>query len=949
MVRFAHVGMLALFLGGTGGVGFAQEASPGCGAAPVASPTAQPNIFSEQQEEWLGDAMADAIEGSFSPVRDAKLSAHLQAITDRLTATIPQTKIHFQATLVDSSAVNGFSIAGGRIYLTRKLAASAKDDDELAAVLGHEIGHIASHQFAFETTRDLKRLTGVSSVGDRADIFAKFQALMTAELSDKHPVARDDEDKQDEADRIGVYVTAAAGYRPQAGAEFWNRVFFVNGKTRGKVADFFGITKPNEKRLRGMLALAASLPAGCGGTLKPDEQAFDAWRAAVVANQTVVAQVEMEGAVKAKLNPPLRMGLDRVRFSPDGKLILAQDASSVFVLQRTPLTPLFRFDADDAQAAMFSPDSQKIVFSTPGMHTEEWSVGEKKLVAAHEPLAPHPCVQSIVSPDGRTLICVWMDNDAEYGSPVGLMLIDTTSGAVVWNDKGFMHPSWSFYFWVAILRGEGVPIDMIPYSISPDGNLLVIGQSDAKLAMDLRTRQPIEMAHGLKDSEVIAYAFVGNDRLLQMNGYTPKNSGTFTFPDGRLVKKLDANLKNIQDVSDGSGAAVLADGPNPDTTGIADLDGNKYLMMVKTAPLDEQGGEIVTEGVDGAVVVGKLRAESGVPGELLQTALPISPLSRSRGMTLSLDGRYLAISSRLRGGVWEVDTGKRMFLVKGFRESSWDEDGNVYGEFTRQVKDDKPAKGGPPLKDENYVGKLILNANKTQVMNYKLDDKTRLRFGLLMEWKDDGKKGSELIMHKLSDDSTMWSKSFPAQTSWYTQSFGERDLIFNYPVKTEPAKSMLKADANLLSEANAIKDKSLGRLIEVVDQATGKTEAEMVLSLPLNYNGTNGLNRAGDLLYVTGDDHRTMVYALSTGKQLRQMFGEVEAVDPETGRVCTGNRADEAVVYDAKGTELAHYHLGDTVRFVHFREHGKQLVVLTADQTVWTLKVDGAVQEKATK
>jgi hypothetical protein len=948
--------VVVLLAGGASGRALGQDASPVCGAAPVASPTALPNIFSEQQEEWLGDAMADQIEGSFSPVRDAKLTAHLQAITDRLTATIPQTKIHFKATLVDSSAVNGFSIAGGRIYLTRKLAAAAKNDDELAAVLGHEIGHIASHQFAFETTRDLKRLTGVTSVGDRADIFVKYQALMTAELSDKHPAPRDDDDKQDEADRIGVYVTAAAGYRPQASAEFWNRVFFVNGKTRGKISDFFGITKPNEKRLRGMLALAATLPVGCGGTLKPDEQAFNEWHAAVLANQAVTAAVsesgEMQGAGKVKLNPPLRMGLDRVRFSPDGKLILAQDASSVFVLGRTPLATLFRFDADNAQAANFSPDSKKIVFSTPGMHTEEWDIGEKKLVAAHEPLAPHTCLQSMVSPDGRTLICVWMEDDATSGSSIGLMLIDTASSATVWDLKSFMTPGYYFFYWVAVLREAGVPIHLIPYSLSPDGNLLLIGEPYTRVAIDLRTRERIKLPYGFNDPAMIRYAFVGNDRLLQMNGFNVKSSGIFSFPEGKLLKKLDVGLKDIESVSDGSGAAVLADGPIPDTTGVADLEGGKYLMVVKSAPLDEQGGEMVTEGLNGAIMVGKL-VPGKPPVDVVQTTLPISPLSRSRAMTLSRDGRYLAMSAGMRGGVWEVDTGKRMMLVKGFRDASWDEDGNVYGEFTREVKDDKPAKdapaGRPAVKDERFVGKLIVSATSTAAMDYKLDDKTHLRYGLLMEWKDDGKKGSELIMHKLSDYSTMWTKSFPAQTSWYTQSFGERDLIFNYPVKTEPAKTRVKADENLMNEVNALKDKNLGRLIEVVDQATGKTEAEMVLSLPLNYSGTEGLNRAGDLLYVSGEDNRTMVYALSTGKQLRQMFGEVEAVDPETGRVCTGNRRDEAVVYDAEGKELAHYHLGDAIRFGHFRNHGKELVVLTADQTVWTLKVDAAVQEQVTK
>jgi hypothetical protein len=471
---------------------------------------------------------------------------------------------------------------------------------------------------------------------------------------------------------------------------------------------------------------------------------------------------------------------------------------------------------------------------------------------------------------------------------------------------------------------------------------------NSKVAIDLRTRQPIDMSHGLKDGGVFAYAFVGNDRILQMNGENSADSGIFSFPEGKEVKKMPVSLRDIQDVSDGGGSDVLADGPNANTRIIADLDSSRFVMTVKNAPLDEQGGVMVTEGVDGAVIVGKMNPD-GRPTDLAETTLPISPLRRSRAMTLSRDGKYLAISSRLRAGVWDVDTGKRMLLVKDFRDSSWDEDGNLYGEFTRDVKDDKAAKHGPYVKDERFVAKMIVGLDRITEMTYKLDDNTHLRFGLLMEWKDDGKKGSELIMHTLSDDSMMWSKSFPAQTSWYTQSFGERNLIFNYPVKTEPAKSMLKANANLLSEANALKDKNLGRLIEVVDETTGKTEAEMVLSLPLNYSGTDGLNRAGDLLYVSGEDNRTMVYAMSTGKQLRQIFGEVVAVDPETGRICAGNRKDEAVVYDAEGKELTHYHLGDRIRFVHFRDHGKELVVLTADQTVWTLKLDGAVREQAAK
>jgi hypothetical protein len=107
------------------------------------------------------------------------------------------------------------------------------------------MGHILSHQFAIETTADMKRLLGVTSVGDKADIYAKFQQLVDARMKDKHPgPGGDSDEKQNEADTVSVYATAAAGYRPQAYGEFWDRMFFVDGKVGGKLSDFFGSTKP---------------------------------------------------------------------------------------------------------------------------------------------------------------------------------------------------------------------------------------------------------------------------------------------------------------------------------------------------------------------------------------------------------------------------------------------------------------------------------------------------------------------------------------------------------------------------------------------------------------------------------------------------------------------------------------------------------------------------------
>jgi predicted Zn-dependent protease len=152
-----------------------QTVPAACPTPPRILTSTAPNIFNEQQEQWLGDAMADQLESRYTPAKDVAENAYLEQIGTRLLAVLPPTHTKFHFVLVDSVEINGFSLAGGRVYITRKLVANAHNEDEVAGVIAHEMGHILSHQFAIETTADMKRLLGVTSVGDRADIYAKFQ------------------------------------------------------------------------------------------------------------------------------------------------------------------------------------------------------------------------------------------------------------------------------------------------------------------------------------------------------------------------------------------------------------------------------------------------------------------------------------------------------------------------------------------------------------------------------------------------------------------------------------------------------------------------------------------------------------------------------------------------------------------------------------------------------
>jgi hypothetical protein len=916
---------LALFLASTILTTAAQNTARVCPAPPAILASTQPNIFSEQQEQWLGDAMADMLERDYKPVQDPAENEYLARITKRLLAALPPTTIQFRVILVDSPEVNGFSLAGGRVYLTRKLVANANSEDEVASVIAHEMGHILSHQFAIETTADLKRLLNITSVGDKADIYAKFQRLLDASMKDKHPSRSGNSDEgQDEADTVAVYAAAAAGYRPQAYAEFWDRMFFVEGKVGGPLSDLFGITKPEQKRLRAILKLVNALPAGCGAAQSSTSPEFEHWRSLVIANQPANSALDFKPIGEVVLNPPLRMDLEQLRFSRDGNFILAQDETSISVLSREPYKQLFRFDAEDALPAEFSPDSKRIVFHTPGLHTEEWSVADQKLVASHEPISRNDCIQSKFAPDGRTLFCISL-REEDPGVYLDLAVLEAATGSVIFQKKGFFEPSIFFLFRLALGEQSSIPLDLMPGSFSADGNTLLIGPADAKLAFDLRTRQPIPIGKDLKNTVTGAYAFLGSDKVVGVAD-SLKDSGIFSFPEGKRLQPIPFRLTDLESVTRGN--YVLSYNIADYAIGLADLSTSRFIIGSKAPAMDVWDNWLLNENGDGTVLLHNLTDKSVADFKI---PLPLSPLGPSLIAYSSPDGKFLALSARTRGGVWNLVTGQRVLLSRRFTSAVFAADDTLYVQFPKDGKQD------------HAITHLSLNPVSSSPVPYKEDDSLFLSAGLLQEWKPGAKKAVELIVHNVADNSILWRRTFNGGEPARTNNLLPGQTILSFPFKTDFAKDHLKSTPALADRASAIKNKDAGRLIQVLDNANGNVLHELVLEVPLTYEGVRGINVVGDNLYLSSDDNRTMAYALSTGAQLRQFFGYVIALDPSSSRICMVNRRDEAVVYDPEGHQIASFHTGSPLRFAAFQNNGTRLILLTADQKVRTMDISAPV------
>ena len=139
-----------------------------------------PTIFTPEQEDYVGNVFADLMQRRTPTYHQADLTAPLDRIASRVLKYLPPAAYKFQISLIEIPTANAFTTLGGRIYVSRRLIAAAENEDELAGVLAHEIGHVLARQGSVRLTRIFKDALNVTSVTDRDDIFQKINQLLEA-------------------------------------------------------------------------------------------------------------------------------------------------------------------------------------------------------------------------------------------------------------------------------------------------------------------------------------------------------------------------------------------------------------------------------------------------------------------------------------------------------------------------------------------------------------------------------------------------------------------------------------------------------------------------------------------------------------------------------------------------------------------------------------------------
>lgn len=265
IVRLVLTGMLGML-------------AAGCAMNPV-SGRPEMVLVSEEQETKIGAEEAVRVEKEMGLVQDEEFTRYLTVLGRRLADESPRPGVAYQFHVVDMEEPNAFALPGGPIYVSRGILALANSEDELAGVVGHEIGHVAARH----------SVQSISKRGPFAIVFGIASGLAglvsplvgniiggVGDLTQSVLFSPYSRSQESEADRVGQDMAARAGWDPAGLARLLASLdrevkLYEAGKRK---PSFFDTHPPTPDRVARTTSHAKDLKKVSRDPISPTPEAF---------------------------------------------------------------------------------------------------------------------------------------------------------------------------------------------------------------------------------------------------------------------------------------------------------------------------------------------------------------------------------------------------------------------------------------------------------------------------------------------------------------------------------------------------------------------------------------------------------------------------------------------------------------------------------------------------
>lgn len=234
--------------------------------ATTTSPTGRTQYVgavSQAQLEQMGaQAFAEA-KASNPQSKDASQSAYVGCVVRAVTAQLPSSwsGVRWDYALFQNDEANAWALPGGKIGVYTGIFKVAKDQDELAAVIAHEIGHVVSRHHDERITRQAYAQTGLGVAGALAgsrygEAAQQTTGQLGGALLQGAFLLPNSRAQESEADVVGQELMAKAGFDPEGAVALWRNMAAAGGS---RPPQWLSTHPDPASRLRELQARAAGL------------------------------------------------------------------------------------------------------------------------------------------------------------------------------------------------------------------------------------------------------------------------------------------------------------------------------------------------------------------------------------------------------------------------------------------------------------------------------------------------------------------------------------------------------------------------------------------------------------------------------------------------------------------------------------------------------------------
>lgn len=233
---------------------FAFACASVCACATSPTGRKQLILLPEGQMSAMGAQAFDQMKQETPVSRDAAINSYVRCVAEPVAAQASEeagVKSWDVVAFDEDKTVNAFALPGGKIGVYTGLLKVARTDAQLAAVLGHEVGHVIAHHGAERMSQSLATQGGLALAGalarDNPNRAMVLGALgLGAQLGVLLPYSRTQES---EADLIGLDLMARAGFDPAQSVELWKNMSASGGAAP---PEFLSTHPANQSRIENL-------------------------------------------------------------------------------------------------------------------------------------------------------------------------------------------------------------------------------------------------------------------------------------------------------------------------------------------------------------------------------------------------------------------------------------------------------------------------------------------------------------------------------------------------------------------------------------------------------------------------------------------------------------------------------------------------------------------------